>query len=574
MDRLFQQHAIRKTVSLDGTWEHYFPAGKGETRIEPQAWVSGERRDIAVPCVWEMLDERKKYRGEAVVRRTVEVAERGYVRLVFKGVSHTARVFFDGREIGGHHNAFTPFTLDAGLVEPGTHEILVHVSNMHGEISALHVPNDYYNYGGISRPVSLHLIPAGLLIRHVHAVTTPAGKGWKVACRAEILNLTAAARKVSLRATLAGAAASLDMTAPAGSSMHVWEFDVAGVTPWAPGSPALYRLEAQLSENGQLVDDHAERIGFRTVGVRGEDILLNGAKIYPMGFNRHEDHPHFGCAIPLEIMRLDMRQMLDMGANAVRTCHYPNDERFLDLCDELGVLVWEENHARGLALDRMQHPRFREQCATCNEEMVREHFNHPSIFVWGILNECESGKEEGARLYQEQFDQLRALDSSRPVTFASCCHDKDLCQGMVDIAGWNIYPGWYVDEPVREFLEKSIARHEPAGMRGKPMIISEIGAAGLTGYRDPVRRAKWSEDRQADILDEQLGVVLNHPRVGGVFVWQFCDVRVDESWFYSRVRCMNNKGCVDEHRRPKLSFETVKRHFAAKAAALGRGERR
>lgn len=96
------------------------------------------------------------------------------------------------------------------------------------------------------------------------------------------------------------------------------------------------------------------------------------------------------------------------------------------------------------------------------------------------------------------------------------------------------------------------------------MIISEIGAAGLTGYHDPVRRAKWSEDRQADILDEQLGCVLNHPRVGGVFVWQFCDVRVDESWFYSRVRCMNNKGAVNEYRRPKLVVEVIKRRFAAK----------
>lgn len=102
-------------------------------------------------------------------------------------------------------------------------------------------------------------------------------------------------------------------------------------------------------------------------------------------------------------------------------------------------------------------------------------------------------------------------------------------------------------------------------MRGKPLIISEIGAGGIPGCHDPVRRPKWSEERQADILDEQLGCVLNHPRVAGVFLWQYCDVRVDEDMFSMRPRCMNNKGAVDEQRRPKLVFDVIKHHFAAKA---------
>jgi beta-glucuronidase len=514
-----------------------------------------------------MLAERKNYRGQAVARKVLRVPEEGWLRLVFKGVSHTARVFVDGREIGGHHNAYTPFTLEAGRVAAGEHEILVHISNEHGEISALHVPNDYYNYGGISRPVTMQLIPGGMLLRHVQAETRPAGDDWKVACRAEILNASDRARSITLSAALSGATSSREINASPGTTVVEWELAVAGARPWSPSDPALYFLQTALAENGQIVDDLVERIGFRTLAVRGEEILLNGQKIFPMGFNRHEDHPDYGCALPVAIMRLDLERMQAMGANAVRTSHYPNDERFLDLCDEQGVLVWEENHARGLDLGRMQHPRFREQCAACNVEMVRGHINHPCIFVWGILNECESGMEEGAKMYQEQFDQLRALDHSRPVTFASCRHDKDLCQGMVDIAGWNIYPRWYTDESVSDNLENLIARQEPAGMRGKPLIIAEIGAAGLTGYRDPVRRPKWSEERQADILDEQLGGVLNHPRVAGVFVWQYCDVRVDEavSVGWGRPRCMNNKGAVDEHRRPKLVFDTIKRHFAAKA---------
>jgi beta-glucuronidase len=570
MTRLFDQHQIRATLSLDGPWDHYFPAAG--TTIEPLAWRQGVCERMQVPCVWEMSDSRKTYRGQAVARRDITVPRDGRLRLVFKGVSHTARVFFDGRELGGHHNAFTAFTLEAGPVKAGLHEVLVHISNEHGAISALHIPNDYYNYGGISRPVEMQMVTGDVLIRHVHAQTTRDGARWKVSCRAEILNYTGASRAVTLQSTVAGARCTRPVVAAPGASTQDWELLCDKVVPWSPDQPSLYLLETVLLENGVAVDDLVERIGFRIVSVDGERILLNGERIYPMGFNRHEDHALYGCAIPVDIMRSDLAQMRAMHANAVRTCHYPNDERFLDLCDELGFLVWEENHARGLNLEKMQHPRFREQCAACNEEMVRDHFNHPCIFVWGILNECSSDTEEGAALYKEQFDQLRSLDTSRPLTFASCRHAGDRCQGMVDIAGWNIYPQWYHNTPVLTTVDTLIAQREQEGMKGKPLILSEFGAGGIPGYHDPVRRAKWSEERQCDILDAQLSVILTHPRVTGAFVWQFCDVRVAEELAMARPRSINDKGAVDDFRRPKLVVETIKRHFAAKAAAL-RAER-
>ena len=250
MDRMFQQHDLRKTFSLDGDWEYCFP--REGTRIEPTEWASGARQVVPVPGVWEMLAERKTYRGQAVARKVIHVPEAGWLRLVFKGVSHTARVFLDGREIGGHHNAYTPFTLDAGRVTAGEHELLVHISNEHGEISALHVPNDYYNYGGISRPVTLHLIPGGLLIGNVQAETAPLGTGWKVSCRAEILNATDKARSVTLRSAVADATASLEVNALPGTTVVEWELAVAGARPWSPADPALYLLKMTLGENGQV----------------------------------------------------------------------------------------------------------------------------------------------------------------------------------------------------------------------------------------------------------------------------------------------------------------------------------
>ncbi len=566
MSRLFDRHRVRATVSLDGTWDHYFP--KAGTAIDPSAWRDGHSERMEVPCVWEMLDARKTYRGQAVARREIDVSTAGRLLLEFQGVSHTARVFVDGREVGGHHNAYTAFVADAGPVGPGRHELCVHISNEHGDLSALHFPNDYYNYGGISRPVEMHVLSDEVLIRCVHAQSAPEGAGWRLQCQAEIVNFADRPRGFLLRATVAGVRHDLAITAPPGPSRHSWDMLCDRVDAWSPGHPALYLLETLLLEDGRTVDDLVERIGFRTVSVDGERILVNGVPVFPMGFNRHEDHALYGCAIPLHVMRADLAAMRAMNANAVRTSHYPNDPRFLDLCDEQGFLVWEENHARGLSLERMKHPRFRDQCAACNEEMVRDHFNHPCIFVWGILNECASETEDGAALYREQFQQLRALDSSRPLTFASCRYERDLCQGMIDIAGWNIYPQWYHDRPVLETLDELIGKREKEGMKGKPLIISEFGAGAIPGYHDPVRRAKWSEERQCDILSSQLSVILSHPRVAGAFIWQFCDVRVDEEKAMVRPRSINDKGAVDDYRRPKLVVQTIARHFAAKAAAL------
>ncbi len=258
----------------------------------------------------------------------------------------------------------------------------------------------------------------------------------------------------------------------------------------------------------------------------------------------------------------DIALILDTGANAIRTSHYPNDELFLDICDELGILVWEEAHARGLNEEKMRNPNFIPQSIKCIDEMLFNHYNHPSVFCWGILNECVSNSEFGRECYSTLFEKIEKWDSSRPLTFASNKFYSDICLDLVDIVSMNIYPLWYEShgKSVLESLDAVKKYIRSTGNDNKPFIISEIGAGGIYGYRSDTE-AKWTEERQAKILDEQLNVILADDDISGVFIWQFCDVRVDEGWFMSRPRCENNKGIVDEYRRKKLAFEVVKRHF-------------
>ena len=228
------------------------------------------------------------------------------------------------------------------------------------------------------------------------------------------------------------------------------------VSEWSNLSPVLYLLKTEIFMNGEAkpFDDFIERVGFRTVEVIGHSIFLNGSEIKLKGFNRHEDHAIVGCSIPLQLMINDIEIIKESGANSIRTCHYPNDERFLDLCDENGILVWEENHARGLNLENMQNPNFDVQCADCNREMVENHVNHPSIIIWGLLNECASNTAQGREKYKNQIDQIRSLDSSRPITFASCQNFSDICFDLVDIVSLNIYSGWYTGNDTLEYYEK------------------------------------------------------------------------------------------------------------------------
>lgn len=550
MVRLFEQHRIRNVKELDGMWEF-------------EKFGGGEKYQLPVPSCWEQHPDMLTYRGKGIYRKKVYLSKETNLRFEFKGVSHTATVYFDDQFITEHYNAFTPFEAIVQKAAAGEHEIKVVVDNTFGEHSALHVPNDYYTYGGITRPVTMEEIP-DVYIKQIRFTPDRTKEIWGAKIEVVVKNIGAIAKEVSIYGKLADA--TLEQKAyyvEAGREVKIeWENEWENVIPWSMETPTLYFLEMQLMHENVCVDDLIERVGFRTVEIVNQKLYLNGSSVFLKGFNRHEDYGAFGCAIPLQLLVQDMDLMQDMGANAVRTCHYPNEERFLDLCDERGILVWEENHARGLDLEAMKNPNFERQCEDCIDEMITNHYNHPSIVLWGILNECASETEEGREMYQKQYNQIKQLDNTRPTTSATCRHFSDICLDLPDIVSFNMYSGWYQDVSVKERHEQEMEWIQRAGGMGKPVIVSEFGAAAIYGYRDR-GRSKWSEERQADIIQENLLVYQGDERLTGVFIWQFADCRVTEEggWFATRARSHNNKGIVDEFRRPKLAYDLVKKMF-------------
>jgi beta-glucuronidase len=561
MERLFRTHDIRKVNELEEMWD-FQPVDKVDVFPDKYDYT------LPVPGCWEIHPDFLTYRGQGVFRKIINTHEGKNVRLVFKGVSHTADVYFDGKLVAHHYNAFTPFDAVVKDVKAGEHEIVVFVDNSFSEKSTLHKINDYYSYGGITRPVTFEEIN-NLYIQRIYFTPFRENGKWKANISAEIQNLGEIAAKVTVKGTLGSYELNLGgLLVPEGQSMTVSKvFEFNEINTWSQEVPNLYFLNIKLYEEGVLkaVDDCIDRVGFREVMARDKKIFINDKEIFIKGYNRHEDHPDAGCAIPLQLMVKDLELMMASGTNCVRTSHYPNDERFLDLCDEKGILVWEESHARQITVEEMRNPLFPVQSEDCIREMLENHYNHPSIIIWGVLNECNGYHEESRVQHQRQIQQIKDFDKSRPITFASCNHFSDLCHDLADIVSLNVYSGWYKDDEVEKYIDDLIKWVYSAGGENKPIIISEFGGAAIYGFREATR-VKWSEERQADILEECLKVYMNKEGIMGTIIWQFADCRVteDPGYFTQRPRARNNKGIFDDFRRPKLSYEIVKKYYKAK----------
>ncbi len=562
MLRTFRQHRIRTTDTLDGFWQCAVGADIPGRKKKPSLYP----RHVHVPCSWEMIPGLESYRGTAWFKKKIPHKTGFATRLVFGGVSHTANVYVDKKHRGSHYDAYTPWSILISSGKKESSECIVEVDNSFGEHSALHIPNDYYTYGGITRPVEIQYVP-DVYIESVHA--TPCRRkngGWSLNVEIQLHNRTGRLLERSVRVEIAGQSCELGPVSVRANDIYTAtkKITVDGVASWSPQSPRLYLLSTVLLEDDREVDDLIDRIGFREVRVKGKEILLNGESIRLRGYNRHEDHPQFGCSIPVEGMVADLNIIGDLGCNFVRTSHYPNDMRFLDLCDEMGFFVWEESHTRTVDF---RHPKFESQIEAVTREMVEWHFNHPSIIIWGCLNECESETRFGRKHHKKVIDLIRSLDPSRPVSFADNRYSNDICFDLVDIVSMNIYTGWYKKRPEDvgahiDTLIKWLNGKKSSGGKGKPLIISEFGAGAEYGCRHR-SRMHWSEEYQCDILDESLRVYLNHSDICGACIWQFSDVRVTEEkrWWATRPRTMNNKGTVDEYRRPKLCYDIVKRRM-------------
>ena len=554
----FQQHEVRQVKGLDGIWDFAYLGDLNPDDVNPALITFNNR--MAVPGCFDATPAFAGKRGLAAYRTHVRAAEAVPHRVVFNAVHHWCRVFVNGAKVCEHAGGFTRFNVDLPVLEPGELELIVLVDNRFDTArSPLHMPHfDWYQFGGITRPVEFQRL-GNLWIEGLKSVTERLDLPTLRLC-VDYHSVHAAGRE-ELKIIFDGRTLIQEKVDLVGTSGRIERLlELPGAALWSPRSPNLHTLAVRLGE-----DDWRARVGIRQVKVGGRQILLNERPIKLLGFNRHESHPQFGHALPDQIIAADVQQLLDLGCNFVRGSHYPQDERFLELCDEAGICVWSEVMGWQQKAVHLTDERFLNAQLTNLEEMVAVAQNHPSVILYGILNESESADPAARRPYARLLGHLRELDASRPVTFATDHVFEDLCLDLADVISVNCYPGWYHDEieDIPRHLDQVIEHLDGIGQGNKPVLVSEIGAAAVPGWRD-WNDERWTEQYQARLLETVIRYLFfEHERYAGLGIWQFCDTRTGNSlpMVLMRARGFNNKGVVDEYRRPKQAYDTVRKLF-------------
>lgn len=550
----YPHHSVRSVVDLNELWDFAFLGPLDPAKIKPTQVRYNDR--LPVPLAFDATPKYAGKRGVGVYRKYVTVPANSRARLRFGAVGMWCAVFVDGKKLAEHGDGYTEFWVDLPPANTSRRELTVVTDNQF-DFTRNPVQLDYYDwyhYGGLYRPVFLHQLAAtDIRSAQITAVNSARGR-----IRVDIAFAGALPRTIDL-------AASIDGQRVHQSSVRIMKgratltLNVPKPRAWSPENPHLHRLELQIPG-----DDWSARFGLREIRIRGRQVLLNGRPLKLKGFCRHEAHPQFGPALPVALMVEDIQQLKDMGCNFIRGSHYPQDQRFLDLCDEMGMLVWEEATGWGNKEDHFKAAHFCNAQQKGVEEMIAASYNHPSVIFWGFLNEGATNTPTAPKLYRRLADRCRELDATRPVTFADM-HVKSICLKIADVISYNLYPAWYGDHKIEDIPKVlrdrvKIARQSTGDVR--PFIVSEIGAGAIYGWRDG-HASRWSEQYQAKLLDTVCREVLANRDILGISIWQFGDIRTTEqvARVLGRPRAFNNKGVVDEWRRPKQAYDAVRRRF-------------
>ena len=544
--RLFKTSKTRQTVSLDGLWRFKIdPENVGGS----EKWYESFPDDcdkMCVPLCWNAEIEYFKYEGKAWYYTTFESSSETFV-LSFEAVQKYCEVYIDGKFAQSHYGGFTGFKVEGKGV--GMHSLVVLADNTHDDMNTIPLSHvDWFHYGGISGSVTLTPFDGAYIDSHriTYSLNSMSAEG--------VVNF-------SIKGNYDGKAQIIFNEKEIGrfdakTGENIVKVSFGEIELWNIDNPKLYEIRIVID-----TDDIIDRLGFRSIESKDGKIYLNGEAITLKGVNRHNESPDFGFSIPFTLMKRDVGIIKNMNCNMIRGSHYPNPEILLDYFDETGMLFWEEIPMWGFREAPLGNPLIMERGLKMHQEMIDRDYHHPSIIIWGLHNEIDTSCENAYEITKAFSQLVRKNDSSRLITYASNRHGRDICFEFADIISVNIYPGWYggqeTDKGCEALMNKILDNIDRTNSSSKPLIISEFGAGGIFG-QSTFKHAKWTEQYQAELMKTLIPKFFNEYNVCGTFVWQYCDIYTAFEKEMERPRTFNNKGMVDEYRRPKFAYYTVK----------------
>jgi beta-galactosidase len=453
--------------------------------------------------------------------------------LTFDGAMTACDVFLNGHKLGEHKGGFVPFSFDltADLRPSGENLLTVYLdSTERKDIPPYGYVVDYLTFGGIYRDVRLELVEP-CHITHVfvqpHDVLTQAPF---VVVDVDLQNQSELARTVSLEIELQDANGqqvafetqeSVTLAPQTSTKRSVTIRDLPAIQLWSIDDPALYRFTVSLKDGETVLDHQTDRFGFREAEFRHDGFYLNGQPLKLMGLNRHQTYPYIGAAAPARLQYRDADIIKhDLACNIVRTSHYPQSPHFLDRCDELGLLVYEELPGWQFIGDQD----WQDLSLRDIRVMIERDCNHPSIILWGVrINESQDNEE----FYTATNALAHQLDPTRQTGGTRYIRDS---QFLEDVFTFNDFSNTVVD-PVHT-----------------PYLITEFG-----GHMFPTKR--WDQEerlvehalRHAHVQSKQMGT----DNVAGAIGWCAFDYNTHQEFGSGDHICYH--GVMDIFRIPKYA---------------------
>jgi beta-glucuronidase len=595
--------ATRERKDLSGIWR--FRPDPGGVAREERWFAAPLVGSIPMPVPASYNDivpgrELHDHVGDVVYQTTARVP-RGWadsrVVLRFDAAAHRATIWVGETEVGGHEGGYLPFELDiTGRARPGEEIRITAIVDNRLSWASLppgfvvdtpHGPrqrqmHDFFNYAGLHRRVWLLSTPATrvseiAIVPGIDGDPTAGAVAGLVGYSVQVEGERAADASVRVRLHGPGGEVVASGEGAEGS------LRVERATLWRPGEGGLHELVIEVLVDGAVVDEVVQRVGIRTLEVRGTRFLINGEPFYFRGFGMHEDHLVRGKGHSDADMAHDFALLDWIGANSFRTSHYPYAEELLDWADEHGIVVIDETAAVGMnktvgavigaRIDRVYGPDHISEATRATHaqhirELVARDRNHPSVVLWSIANEPESHTPESVEYFEPLFALTRELDPHRPVGFVNVQFSpagECLLTAFADVVMINRYYGWYTETgdlpAARDAFEAELGVWEETG---KPILVTEFGADTVAGLHT-LTGAMWSEEFQAELVELYGEIFDAHDAVQGEHLWNFADfqtslgiVRVDG----------NRKGAFTRDRRPKAVAHLLRKRWGG-TSALG-----
>lgn len=531
--------------------------------------------EISLPHTWNAKDaqQTKNYRREGgwyrkdFIFTSKQVARRLYLR--FDAAGHSAKVYCNGDLLATHVGGYSAFTVELTNAQAGKNVIDVYVTNAQNkEIAPLSA--DFTFYGGLYRGVQL-MSTGGICMSRTHVggpgveITTtydPETGAGVLAGNVYIDGFSAGENQLELMVAVADKKQVFSVSATTS-----FEMDLGKVDSWSPDSPTLYPVsitlhDASTSHVSQL-DIVRQHVGFRSFRFDAEKgFFLNGKHLFLKGVNRHQDRDQKGNALADVDHYQDITLMKELGVNWLRLAHYQQDDYMLQLCDEMGILVWEEvPFVNSMTLGEA----FEGNLISMITDLVTQHRNHTSVILWGIGNEYILGQAgfvtEKVAMLTRMEAQCKKLDPSRNTVSAGAYTDGYHEGGFVqitDVIGYNLYPGWYGGHPTQI---TQVIQHFHDLDPNKPFILSEWGAGcDQRIHRETPRSQDFSEEWQCFYIEEYLNGFEGLDFLAGVNYWNFADFGSANRG--NSIPHINQKGLVNFRREKKDSFYLVKSRWS------------